>query len=992
MLLGAAELNMYLQSGFDHFTSYLDVPFNFMQVSLLRNPIPSDFGGHIVQLCASLSDCFLIRNMERVRWAFDQLSVMVASCVMLDYVRFRKGRLHDLFATYERFFDHAMAEYLELHCLCSYTDQYGARTCTLVKARHVAKDHQDERGIIAAGEHVAAFDWRFAEYWKGQVRTAIEGLHWDLAYELEQVANGTETVRASEERIALDLHLENLNRFFHSVGPATGKVSHSKCFSCLMEVPEHPLPCGHVLCDQCVEAYGRPRKRSVSMTCCPLHRDSSQWIRPAVIRRKPDGAGVRILSLDSGGIRGIVQLEVLRAIQLALGGHMPVQWLFDLMVGAGTGGLIAVALGSEGKTVQHCLDLFGPICEHAYIPRLALASKSNPTPKSKGSALLSQIAKVFKVGPRHKSGLLYTALRTTFTTDSNFFGSLGRLSPGSRVAVTSLSATEGKPLVLTNYRGPDHTKARHSVERAHGPSTEPKTWQCVAATMADPTYFPPLVANNKVYQNRGRRCINPAFLADEEARRSWPDIKEPDVCLSLGSGQHRSSVVEKLQDSASAVNAASLKSSSQDHGDGARKMKNQWLRRHDVLEAELDWQSFKATAIDERLHSRGLIRFNPDLGKEVPDQDRKDLLKPVQELVRTKLREPHWCVAVDNMAQRLIATSFYLDIRSETVDEKGAQVIFGAIMCRWEDGSAEVRALGRVLEDRRKDDFVPFFQLRPASQSNKVYSRLTITGEKTTRMVKEAVFEQSNVILRVDGNQQAFSIHLFLVANNGLEPERFPISGFPRGILRRPRDRGSRVRPCVSGWNHLRRGSDRTSSIVSESLLSRHPAIIRHPAVSNSSADGSSCSTSNTNSHIRSSASVEDPPIDIEAQYRRASSEINHILARLRDEVNEASGYKRISRIDREASGTGCGDPRPAETSLIRPHSPRFDGSRSMLHTTMTDDESGWAETMSPTLSVDPDGEEWHGSPSCDTVDSRCEDIFDKDDPFYRSLVEEQSI
>lgn len=46
MLTNADELNVYLQSGFDHFTTHLNVPFNFMQISLLRNPIPNDFGGH----------------------------------------------------------------------------------------------------------------------------------------------------------------------------------------------------------------------------------------------------------------------------------------------------------------------------------------------------------------------------------------------------------------------------------------------------------------------------------------------------------------------------------------------------------------------------------------------------------------------------------------------------------------------------------------------------------------------------------------------------------------------------------------------------------------------------------------------------------------------------------------------------------------------------------------------------------------------------------
>jgi hypothetical protein len=55
LLTNAAELNLYLQSGFDHFAAHIDMPFNFMQVSLMRNPIPGDFGGHILQLCETLN-------------------------------------------------------------------------------------------------------------------------------------------------------------------------------------------------------------------------------------------------------------------------------------------------------------------------------------------------------------------------------------------------------------------------------------------------------------------------------------------------------------------------------------------------------------------------------------------------------------------------------------------------------------------------------------------------------------------------------------------------------------------------------------------------------------------------------------------------------------------------------------------------------------------------------------------------------------------------
>ena len=52
--------------------------------------------------------------------------------------------------------------------------------------------------------------------------------------------------------------------------------------------------------------------------------------------------GVKILSLDGGGIRGLVQLEMLRQIENRTG--KKITHLFDWIVGSSTGGIIALAL------------------------------------------------------------------------------------------------------------------------------------------------------------------------------------------------------------------------------------------------------------------------------------------------------------------------------------------------------------------------------------------------------------------------------------------------------------------------------------------------------------------------------------------------------------------------------------------------------------------------------------------------------------------------
>lgn len=40
-----------------------------------------------------------------------------------------------------------------------------------------------------------------------------------------------------------------------------------------------------------------------------------------------------MLTIDSGGVRGIIQLRILEAIQKELGKDLEIQWFFDLVVG-----------------------------------------------------------------------------------------------------------------------------------------------------------------------------------------------------------------------------------------------------------------------------------------------------------------------------------------------------------------------------------------------------------------------------------------------------------------------------------------------------------------------------------------------------------------------------------------------------------------------------------------------------------------------------------
>lgn len=95
LLLNATELQSYLQYAFDHFAQTLDEPFDFVQASFVTNPIPVDFGGSILRLAIGMMG----RVKPDAATIFQDLSSMVASCIMVDSVRHQirgKGSLDRL--------------------------------------------------------------------------------------------------------------------------------------------------------------------------------------------------------------------------------------------------------------------------------------------------------------------------------------------------------------------------------------------------------------------------------------------------------------------------------------------------------------------------------------------------------------------------------------------------------------------------------------------------------------------------------------------------------------------------------------------------------------------------------------------------------------------------------------------------------------------------------------------------------------------------------
>jgi hypothetical protein len=114
--------------------------------------------------------------------------------------------------------------------------------------------------------------------------------------------------------------------------------SYKTCFPCLRTVPDHCLPCGHALCEFCVMDFGsvfNEDESAILLRQCVLCADT--WEAPQLVKMKPRCAGVRVLTLDGGGVKGVLEIAMLMKLEERIGLGLPIQDFFDLVVGTSTG-------------------------------------------------------------------------------------------------------------------------------------------------------------------------------------------------------------------------------------------------------------------------------------------------------------------------------------------------------------------------------------------------------------------------------------------------------------------------------------------------------------------------------------------------------------------------------------------------------------------------------------------------------------------------------
>ena len=228
---------------------------------------------------------------------------------------------------------------------------------------------------------------------------------------------------------------------------------------------------------------------------------------------------VRILSIDGGGLRGIVPLLVLKEIEKNTG--KKIHQLFDVIVGTSTGGIIACGLTctKDGVnpylTVDDLIELYG----------------------SKGDVIFPRSKNIFK--------RTFVSINSLFNPKFSPSGLDGLLLEyfGDMMLSNTL-----KPIIVSSYDLKNNEVIMFKTRNAKWSNDYDASLRDVCrATSAAPTYLP---SYKMVWRGKSRILVdggvyinNPAMAAVADVLKTMEGIEVSDIeCLSLGTGNHSKSL------------------------------------------------------------------------------------------------------------------------------------------------------------------------------------------------------------------------------------------------------------------------------------------------------------------------------------------------------------------------------------------------------------------------------------------------------------------
>ncbi|KAF8540174.1 hypothetical protein BDD12DRAFT_980545 [Trichophaea hybrida] len=702
LLMNSEELDIYFSYAFNHFSQNPTKPFDFLNAAFQHSP--SRQRSNIISL-----------RQQPGLWRPDTAAAA------------------EMVSKYERFCYAAQEEFYQHHWPCNYRDRKGRR-CVNVATKH-QKGHQISTGkVVAAGTYIPeregleADGFHFIELVTKTYKELIEQLNQKQKARLA-------AIQIQKDTLGMDPYLKMWNN--PSTALSKAYSSHSTCFSCLFSAPHHTLSCGHVICDMCVEDFSElPHVDHLrTVTECPLCATGlPPWEQLLVIKKNPRQAGPRILSLDGGGVRSIMQLQILSILEERIGLGIPIGEFFDLIIGTSAGGIIALGLGERRMSIEECLKMFCNFAQNAFTKRTGAGIRG-----------IGYLVEAQHHSQYESKGLNHSLNK--FFGEKKMFGEATVFSESAPIKPVKNNVDAGYEFL----RAEDHTK-------------EMKVWEAARATSAAPRFFKPFYheESGNIFSDGALTFNNPIEIAEYERKMLWPDHMHPDILLSIGTGGEPKEEFELGSDLRDPISQKGLV--------GYLKRLKAIVAHQSkhAMNSELAWENFRGRKNLEKLEDQAYLRLNMELLDRIPKIDQvEDLDFLIKEA--TKYADDNE-VMINNTVIKLIASLFYLRLDEATPDRHDnvqQQHCKATIFCRLD---AKSISLQKLCERIRVSNYLFLIKTGP---------------DKTKRLdsnVSPLLNEDGMFELKIEFSVPTITepIRIYLTCRRRAEPDTGQlISGFP---------------------------------------------------------------------------------------------------------------------------------------------------------------------------------------------------------------------
>ncbi|GAB4826615.1 Phospholipase A I [Ancistrocladus abbreviatus] len=285
----------------------------------------------------------------------------------------------------------------------------------------------------------------------------------------------------------------------------------------------------------------------------------NEILRRAVRGRPVARQGLRILSMDGGGMKGLATVKILKEIEKGSGKR--IHELFDLICGTSTGGMLAVALGIKLMTLDKCEEIYKKLGKLVFAEPV---SKDNEVAswREKLDQIYKSSSQRFRIavhGAKHSADQFERLLKEMCADEEGdlLIDSAVKCIPKVFVVSTLVSVVPAQPFIFRNYQypagtpemylspsensaismiGAANTNSQVGYKRnAFIGSCKHHIWQAIRASSAAPYYLDDFSDDVNRWQDGAIVANNPTIFAIREAQLLWPDTKI-DTLVSIGCG------------------------------------------------------------------------------------------------------------------------------------------------------------------------------------------------------------------------------------------------------------------------------------------------------------------------------------------------------------------------------------------------------------------------------------------------------------------------